>query len=367
MKRILGLALSLLLLAGVGAGIHYSSRDKQASDAAARAERNVQVVKGLIGSEKEAFLGDPRVAGVLRKHGFVLELAKAGSREISSRPDLKNFDFGYPAGAPAAVRLQQVSGARSVIPTFHTVMTIASWEALVPVLVANGLVARRENVYYVIDMRRLLDLVGQGVRWKQLKDNSVYPVGKSVLITSTDVRKSNSAAMYAALASYLLNDDNVLQSEAEVQKVLPRVAQLFLRQGFQESSSAGPWEDYVSMRMGKSPLVMVYEAQYLEYQARRPAPDPEMALLYPLPTVITKHIMVPFNDKAARLGQVLAEDPEIHRIAAEYGLRSANTKAFNDFMKKKGIQAPAAVLEVIDPPAYEWIEQLIVAIEARFK
>jgi len=366
-KRIFGLALSLLFLAGVGAGIYFSSRDKQAQDNVARAEREVQVVKGLIGSEKEAFLADPRVTAVLKKHGFVLQLSKAGSREISSRPDLKSFDFGYPAGAPAAVKLQQVSGAKSMIPTFHTVMTVASWQALIPVLEANGLVSRRDDIYYIIDMHRLFEMVQQGLRWKQLKNNTVYPVGKSILISSTDVRKSNSAAMYAALASYIFNGDNVIQSEEDIARVLPAVAQLFLRQGFQESSSAGPWEDYVSMRMGKSPLVMVYEAQFLEYQAKRVTPDGEMALLYPLPSVITKHILVPFNDKAARLGQLLAEDPEIQIIAAEYGLRSQNPEHFNAFMKQKGIKVPPAVLDVIDPPAYEWIESLIVAIEARFK
>lgn len=366
-RRILGLAISLLFLAGVSAGIYFSSRGKQADDAAAEANRNIEVVKGLIGSEKEAFLTDPRVTAILRKHGLELQVSKAGSREISTRPDIKSFDFGYPAGAPGAVKLQQLTGAKSLIPTFYTVMTIASWEALVPVLEANGLVSRRDGFYYIIDMRRLLEMVGEGRRWKQLKDNSVYPVGKSILITSTDVRKSNSAAMYAALASYVLNDDNVIQSEADVQRVLPTVLNLFLRQGFQESSSAGPWEDYVSMRMGKSPLVMVYEAQYLEHQAKRPQPDAEMVLLYPTPTVITKHILVPFNDKAARLGHLLADDTEIAAVAAEYGLRGQRTEHFDAFMKQKGIKVPPVILDVIDPPAYEWIEQLIVAIEQRFK
>lgn len=366
-KRFFGLLISVLFLVGVAAGIYFSSQDKQTQDAAEAAAHNVEVVKGLIGSEKEAFLTDPRVTAILRKRGFELQVSKAGSREISSRPDLKSFDFGYPAGAPGAIKLQQVTGAKTSIPTYYTVMAIASWESLVPVLEANGLVSRRDGHYYIIDMRRLLEMVGEGRRWKQLKDNLVYPVGKSILITSTDVRKSNSAAMYAALASYLLNDDNVIQSEEDIRRVLPTVTKLFLRQGFQESSSAGPWEDYVSMRMGKSPLVMVYEAQYLEYQASRPAPDAEMALLYPMPTVITKHILVPFNDKATRLGQLLADHPEIQAIAAEYGLRSQNPELFNTFMKQKGIKVPPVILDVVDPPAYEWIEQLIVAIEARFK
>lgn len=366
-KRLVGLAISLLFLTGVGTGIYFSSQDKQAQDAALAESSKIETLRGLIGSEKEAFLSDPRLAAVLRKQGFVLQLSKAGSREISSRPDLKEFDFGYPAGAPGAVKLQNTVGAKSIIPTYYTVMTIASWKALIPVLEANGLVMTREGNHFIVDMRRLLDMVGEGRRWKQLKDNSIYPVGKSIMITSTDIRKSNSAAMYAALASYVLNGDNVIQSDEDIRRVLPAVERLFLRQGFQESSSAGPWEDYVSMRMGKSPLVMVYEAQYLEFQAARPQPDDEMALLYPVPTVITKHIFVPFNNKGERLGRLLADSPEIQAIAAEYGLRSQNPEHFSAYMKEKKIKVPPAILDVIDPPAYEWIEQLIVAIEQRFK
>lgn len=161
-KRFFGLLISVLFLVGVAAGIYFSSQDKQTQDAAEAAAHNVEVVKGLIGSEKEAFLTDPRVTAILRKRGFELQVSKAGSREISSRPDLKSFDFGYPAGAPGAIKLQQVTGAKTSIPTYYTVMAIASWESLVPVLEANGLVSRRDGHYYIIDMRRLLEMVGAG-------------------------------------------------------------------------------------------------------------------------------------------------------------------------------------------------------------
>jgi hypothetical protein len=347
--------------------VYFSTTEKAEQDQAASREAQLQTVRGLIGSEKEAFLSDPRVLEVLRRHGLEIQVVKAGSREIAGRSDLKSFDFAYPAGAPAAVKIQQVTGAHSSIPTFHTVMAVASWEVLVPVLEKNGIVSRRDGIYYIIDMRRLLELVQQGKRWRDLEENAVFAVGKSILVTSTDLRKSNSAAMYASLASYIANGDNVIQSGEDVQRVLPIVLPLFLKQGFQESSSAGPWEDYVSMRMGKSPLVMIYEAQYLEYQAKRVKPDAEMALLYPVPTVITKHMLVPFNEKGQRLGELLASDPQIQKVAAEYGLRGPDPAHFSSFMKAKGVAAPASVTDVIDPPAYEWLEALIDAVEQRFQ
>ena len=91
----------------------------------------------------------------------------------------------------------------------------------------------------------LLAMAGKGTRWRDLKASGAFATGKAVLPASTDVRSSNSAAMYLALASYVLNGQQVVQSPADLERVMPQVAPLFLRQGFQESSSAGPFEDYL--------------------------------------------------------------------------------------------------------------------------
>jgi hypothetical protein len=227
----------------------------------------METVRGLIGSEKEGFFNDPRVQDILRKHSITVSFEKVGSRAIAQRSDLKSFDFAHPAGAPAAQKIQQSIKAQQVFTPFFTPMVVASWKQLLPTLMAEGIVKKESDNYYLVDMPRMVALMEKGTRWKDLKDNSAYAVSKSVLISSTDVRRSNSGAMYLALASYVANGNNVVQSEAELQKVLPLVTSIFLKQGFQEGSSAGPFEDYVSMGIGKAPMVMVYEAQFLEDSA----------------------------------------------------------------------------------------------------
>jgi hypothetical protein len=104
----------------------------------------------------------------------------------------------------------------------------------------------------------------------------------------TDVRKSNSAAMYLALASFVANEDNIVQSEAEVNAVMPLMESLFLKQGYVEYSLAVPFKDYLVMGMGKALLVMIYEAQFI-YQAAMPDSGlgPEMVLMYPELTVVS--------------------------------------------------------------------------------
>jgi hypothetical protein len=365
-RRILGPALAAVLAAGIGAAIYVSYGRNAEVRAAKDAAAAIVDVKGMIGSEKESYFSDPKVIELLAARGLRVKVEKVGSREIASR-DFTGYDFGFPAGTPAAITLQKKARATQVFPTFFTPMAVASWQLLVPVLEKEGLIRKTDGSYFIIDMKRLLAMSEKGVRWRDFKDNTAFPTGKSVLISSTDVRKSNSAAMYLALASYVVNDNNVVDDNDQVAKVLPFVTSLFLRQGLQESSSAGPFEDYTTMGVGKAPLVMIYESQFLEYQSKRAQPNPDMVLLYPQPTIYTKHILVPFTDNGRRLGEALSSDPELQRMAAQYGYRTSSPEYFTAFLKTVKLQAPATLVDVIDPPSYEILERMIQAIEKKFQ
>jgi hypothetical protein len=359
-RKALGPSLALLLLAGVAIAIRFSMSEKKASDSAA----NRITVKILTGSEKEHFLNDPELAKVLAAEGIALTVQKAGSREIATRPDLKTFDVAYPAGAAAAVKISQNTGSKRVFATFYTPMAVASWKTLVPVLESAGLVTHKDGSYFIVDMAKLVDMMQKGTRWKDLPGNTVYAVGKSVLVTSTDVRKSNSGAMYLALAAYLANGNNVVDNEADADKVAASMVKLFAKQGFQESSSAGPFEDYTSMGIGKAPLVMIYEQQFLEYILSHPNPNPDMVLLYPMPTILTKHTIVALSDNGARFAQQMTGNPKIASIAQRFGFRTqVNTELF-EAVKARKMVIPQTIVDVIDPPSYDILEKLINRIDS---
>lgn len=366
-RRMLGPLLAATVAVGVGAALYVSANRKMADQAAHEAAAAITSIRGMIGSEKEAFFLDPRVVTILRsRHGLQVEVEKVGSREIAVR-DFRGYDFGFPAGAPAAMALQQKSQARQIYPTFFTPIAIASWQSLVPVLQGEGIVKQNAGTYYISDMRKLQSLIQGGARWRDLKNNTAYATGKSILIGTTDVRKSNSAAMYLALASYLANDSNVVDNQEQIAAVLPQVTPLFLRQGLQEASSAGPFEDYTTMGIGKAPLVLIYESQFLEYQSRRARPNADMVLLYPQPTTYTKHIVVPFTEHGHRLGNALATDPQLQQLAAQYGYRTAVPEHFTGFLARKKLTAPAVLMDVIDPPSFETLERMITAIEQKLQ
>lgn len=360
LRKAVGPALAVVLLIGVAFAIRYSMRERTVAQSVA--ERIT--VKVLTGSEKEKFLTDPELTKVLDSEGIVLSVQKAGSREIATRPDLKTFDVAYPAGAHAAVKIAQVTGSKRTFATFYTPMAVASWKTLVPVLEKAGVVSQKAGNFYIVDMARLLDMMRKGTRWKDLPGNTAYSVGKSVLITSTDVRKSNSGGMYLSLASYLANGSNVVDTEADADKVAAGMVSLFSKQGFQESSSAGPFEDYTAMGIGKAPLVMIYEQQFLEYALSHAKPNPDMVLFYPVPTILSKHTLVALTDKGARFAQVMTTNPKINSIAQHYGFRTPESPELFAAVKAKGLAIPQTIVDVIDPPSFDILEMLIGRIDA---
>jgi hypothetical protein len=371
-RRIAAPLLGIVLLAAVAVGIvvsHQRQAEERSAIAAGSAPPDRSAgLRGLIGSEKESYFADPRTREALAALGFTVVVEKAGSRAIAGRYEPKNYDFGFPSGAPAAVQLRQQAKAAAVYNPFYTPIVIVSWKPIAKILIANGIVEEQGGAYYITDLPALVELSAKGTRWKEMRGSAAFATTKTVLATSTDVRTSNSAAMYLALLSYVANAQQVVQSQEDVDRVLPVVAPLFLRQGFQEQSTAGPFEDYLALGMGKTPLLVAYESQMIEYWIKHPDKiDSDMVVLYPKPTVFSKHVLVPFTPAGDRLGAALEREPRLIELAHEYGYRTGGETKGPEVWAKHGIRVPEVLVDVIDPPSQEWLERMTQAIEAKFK
>jgi hypothetical protein len=356
-RRLVAIGLAVILIVGVGFGIISSARD-------ALAPADVEL-HGLIGSEKDPFFKDPKVVAALKRGGFVATVQTAGSRQIAGT-DLSNADFAFPAGVPAAEKIRRDhAGSQAFVP-FYTPMAIATWKPIVDLLTAAGVVHSNGGAT-TLDVAAYMQLVDKNTRWKDLPGNTAYPVNKSILITSTDVRRSNSAAMYLALASYVANGDNIVENDSEVAPLMDRLSPLFLRQGFVASSSEEPFEDYLVQGMGKSPMVMIYESQYVQRAAAADGSiKPDMVLVYPEPTIFSKHTFVGLTENGKRLGDFLTNDPEMRSLATQYGFRTTDTAAFTTFVQTHQLAVPATLINVIDPPTYETLEAMITRLEAQY-
>jgi len=371
-RQLLAPVLGLALLAAVGAGVWYSHARLKGESAASAAAEQVQAqqvtLRGLIGSEKEAFFADPRVQQALAAQGLHVTVETAGSRAIAAGFDASRYDFGFPSGAPAAQQLKAKAKAAAVFNPFYTPIVFASWRPIAEILLANGIATKHGDFYELTDLPALMKLVENGTRWQELKASEAFATRKSVLVSSTDVRTSNSAAMYLALASYLANHQQIVQSQEDVDRVMPLVAPLFLRQGFQEQSSAGPFEDYLALGMGKAPLLVAYESQLVAFWLKNPNQrQRDMVLIYPRPTVFSKHVLVPYTAAGARLGTALETDPALRALAHEYGFRTGGDSHGPEGWARQGVNVPEVLVDVIDPPSFEWLERMIVGIDARFK
>lgn len=353
-----------------------AEQDNLAKQTAENKAKQVVTVSGLIGSEKQDFFNDPEVTNILAsKYKLKVDTQSAGSRSIATEGGKKGkadqYDFVFPSGSPTADKIKKDFKVKNSYRVFFTPMAVASWKPVVDVLEKNAIVKKTNNHYRIIDMGKLQDLMTQQTRWQDLPNNDSFKVGRKVLIKSTNIASSNSASMYLSLASYLANNKSIVENDSQIVQVIPKVTPLFTGQGYMAGSSATPFEDYLNKGQGDSPLVMIYEAQFLA-QAQQGSVRPDMVLLYPEPTIYTDHTLLAMNDNGKKLGEALTTDPDLQKLAIKYGFRNYNSQLageqFNQMLKDKKLDfVPTTLNEVIDPPSYEVLEKMISQIEQQMK
>ncbi|WP_332838826.1 three-helix bundle dimerization domain-containing protein [Nocardia bovistercoris] len=348
---ILGGAAVVVGAVAVGVGVRRGGAPAPAAASEAPASN---VVRGAVGSEKIPFFSDPRVGAALAAHGLRVEVEAAGSRQIATSLDLNAFDFAFPSSAPAAERILRARNITAKYTPFSSPMAIATFQPIADLLTRANVV--KPGPAPTFDIGRYLELVRVNTEWAQLPDNTAYPVRKNILVSTTDPRTSNSAAMYLSIASFVANDNAIVQGGAAEQSVLPTVSKLFVGQGYTESTTEGPFQEYLTSGMGATPLVLIYEAQFVEAIARGQV-KPGMVLTYPSPTVLSKHTLVPLRAGGDQLGRLLTGDPALRRLAAEHGFRTGDAAEFAT--ATKGMPVAADLIDVVETPTYDTLEHLL--------
>jgi hypothetical protein len=365
-KRAVAIVLAVLLIVGIvfavfGGRLFGGSKDPSSG--------SLTTVTGVIGSEKLPFFNDPGVKKIFASKGYDVQVTTAGSRQIATTVSLKGVDFVFPSSAPAAQKIKLKTGASTTYAPFYSPMAIGTFTPIVKLLSAAGIASQDAAGTWHLDVAKYLQAVAAGTRWNQLPGAaSLYNSSRSILISSTDIRQSNSAAMYLAIASYVANNDSVVDSQASQDALIDQVGSLFLQQGFSASSSEEPFDDYLSQGIGSKPMVMIYEAQFLgeEMGPQSSAITKDMVLMYPDPTVFSKHTVVPLTKAGDAIGRLLVDDPKLARFEAIYGFRPASATVFKDALAEHHLAVPPLPVNVIDPPSYETLESMIQQISTRY-
>lgn len=367
MNKNIGIILSFLVLLAVAAGGYKSYREKHrlsidaplgltppasspANSPNARSPASTvpsSPLKLITGSAKFAFLKDPELTQLLGQHGIRLELIKSGAF-AADRQQAGQIDAAWPASAGAAADWAGALPGSNSYPVFSTPLALATWRALIPMLEQNGLVKMQGPNHGSFDLDKALPLMLKGTRWNQLPHNSVFNVNKGFLVNTPDLRHGVTSTLYLATLAYILNGHEVPQSQSRAEQLALQLLPLIARQGFQESTLAGPFEDYIGQGMGKAPLVLVYESQFFE--ARRDGKlQGNHLLLYPQPGLMLKHVLVAKTPAGKKLGELLANDPALQKIAARYGFRTNHPALFAFEAKRLGLDAPE-LINLADTP-----------------
>jgi len=370
-KRVIGIGLAILLIVGIVLAVFWGRLfGSTGSPGILQPTPSLTVVSGVIGSEKKPFFDDPGVKAVFAENGLDVQVVTAGSRQIATTVDLSKKDFAFPGSAPAAEKIKRETGASGVYSPFYSPMAIATFKPIVQLLKAAGIASQDAAGTWHLDMAAYLATVKAGTRWSDLPGAAdLYPSKRSVLISSTDIRQSNSAAMYLSIASYVASGNAIVSSPASEAAIIDDMSNLFLAQGFSASSSEAPFDDYLSQGIGSKPMVMVYEAQFLGRQMSatgKTAITSDMLLMYPEPTVFSKHTLVPLTDNGKKVGDLLVGDARLQRLAAQYGFRPADAAAFADTLTANGLAVPPSPVNVVEPPSFETLESMITQISARY-
>ena len=327
----------------------------------------VEELSGVIALDVEPYFQDQRVQKRLAEMGFRLKATRIGSRDMAARVVKgETPEFLYASGVVAGNQIVDAAKKAGVPATMvspiYTPMVIASWSPIAKILAANGMATQRADGGWTVDMSLLTQAMLDKKRWKDFKDAQAYDVNKSVLVSTTDVRKSNSAAMYLALTAYAVNGNEMVTDRAAAQMAANTVLGLFKRQGYQENYVNGNFDDYASIGIGKTPMAFIYENQMVSYALTKKGLADGMVLLVPQPTLFNKVVFVATTERSKRLGELLATDTELQRLAVEFGFRIADSAYFAQTAKGVGLTVDEHITQVIDPPSFELMGQMIESI-----
>jgi hypothetical protein len=362
MSKLSKVFLTLVLLAGFGAALFFALRGQQAA-VAEQSLGPATELTGVIALDVEPFFKDERVRKILADNRLPVSVTRVGSREMAAKVVPGQMpDFIFPSGVVAANQVSDAARKAGIAVAqsspFHTPMVIASWVPIANILVANGMARPLGERIYGVDVAQLTATMLAKKRWKDLKDSKAYDVGRSVLVSTTDVRRSNSAAMYLALTSYAVQGD-VVTDRATAVPLATKLAELFKRQGYQENYVNGNFDDYVAIGIGKTPMAFIYENQLVAYALEKKGVGADMVLLYPQPTIVNKVVFIAASDRAKALADLLARNAGLQRIAVSYGFRVADTSVFMQAVKPTGLAVEERITQVIDPPSFDLMAEMI--------
>ncbi len=355
--------LGVLILLGVIAVGLYLSFNTGGSGSVDPAD--LTTLQALVGGEKSKLLRNPKVVEILaKKYGLALESKSAGSLEMVTELPTAGLDLLWPSNQIAVDifrdRGGQILEAKAL---FNSPMVIYAWDEVAQAFVQKGLVESRGDIYYLKELKALVELIDAQTPWKDVGLAKLY--GK-VNLFSTDPTRSNSGNMYAGMVANMLSGGEVAR-ESDMVQLTPRIKSYFQRMGNTETSSGDLFDSFLKTGIGGKPMIIGYESQLVEFSLEFPEYREllrtRIRTLYPQPTVWSSHPVIALTANGRKLIKAMS-DPEIQRIAwEEHGFRSGLMGVQNDPSVLQVVGLPQTIESVMPLPPAAVMEAVIASLK----
>ncbi|MGB0749153.1 MAG: hypothetical protein ACPGO3_10435 [Magnetospiraceae bacterium] len=361
-KSIAGL---IILLVVAGGAVLFTQLDLDEVQRKEPDKKAPVTISLFFGGEKKAFLANPQVQEILKnRYAITLDSHSAGSIEMVTTLNTADKHCVWPSNQ-VAVEFAKNSG-KTVLSDdniFNSPIVFYTWDKVADALIAAGIVEIRDKVHYVVDTRKLIQMIIDGKKWKEDLNLNVYG---SIKIFSTDPRKSNSGNMWSGLLANLLNNGDVVTAET-IAPILPQIKAYFKAMGHMEHSSGDIFENFLSQGMGSRPIIVGYENQLVEFVLANPDNADfirqKIRVLYPEPTVYSSHPLISLRSECKRLATAL-QDQELQDIAwVQHGFRTGLLGVQNDPSVLTVTGIPSSVDLVIPMPRATEMQAIIDALE----
>jgi hypothetical protein len=306
---------------------------KRSSGGTAAPGDSTVTITCLGGSEKEDLINDPDVKRILKdKYGIEVNFNATGSYKQVQIPvdELKadKIDCLWPSSASAQAIFEESGNSKAFGNEYQAASVLQSPE----VLYANkeaadglknaGIVEFRDNAYFIVNLRRLLDdYLLANKSWADL--GVALPSGP-VLINSSDPATSNSGMTLAQLELATVASGNPYQpaTVAQAGAALGKVKALIEAQGLMRTGSDSAFEQWVIQQTGG--LLAGYENQLLQWITTRNGGvvPGGIVTLYPEPTIFNDHPILSLTQAGRKLIQAVSDDAVQDIAWTRYGFRS---------------------------------------------
>lgn len=247
--------------------------------------------------------------------------------------------------------------------TLNTPIVIYSWDKVVQALMKNGIVKEENGVYYIKDMKGLMNYILQSKKWSEIGLESLYG---NINVASTDPVTSSPGATYYGLLLSILSQGEVTSENIDAN--LPKLKDFYIKSGYMNNTPADLFQMYLKTGMGGKPMIVDYEKSIIDFANSNPDDFKALTdcsdgkncirILYPTPTIWNSHCFTVFTENGNKLYEAL-NDKEIQQIAWErYGFRTGVRGGTYD-VSKIGIGVPKEVSSTVGSLKMDTYNKLI--------